>query len=538
MEFRAEAFVSRSLRNPTVRGCPVCLREDVEAYDDPPLEAMVMRGDWQFREVVLCLRHHHPLVPLWTAAHPSDRHDIGARLNEIAHDLMAGKLDQQIQSPTPYDFWLDGRLENGRDATWLAQHDLYSAASFCRILGRELLRLDSPADVGEISLEMRSRARGFEVASKGEASILAALKELMQFAISRNLEITGALGDLFYRRKSSVSFDLDCFAPFHRILRQFAVENWPIETGGFVYGKPFPERILHSVRTASTETGLGRDLLGQLLVEVGAVDPKDNRPEAWKTFPVKEYALFLSEVPSWLGSLEIRQAMGASRREFNTLVQDQVLTPRTRLPNVKKIWCPSDGMELVANLKAAASPITKEDDNWEKLQDAKNRSGISVGALIGAIRSGDLQVGARDGQTGYQSICVLKQEVDRLARPTGTPRPEDCLPASSFERSIGLRTKGRFLALVRKGHTPATRMRHPTTGAWQYFMTEADIAAFHHRFMTLSSMANEFGSHRHTYLTTLRFADVAPFAPDGEDYGHLYLRTDIEPVLRRHRLIT
>ncbi len=240
----------------------MCLREDVEAYDGPPLEAMIMRGDWQFRGVVLCLRHHHPLVPLWTAARPSDRHDIGAHLNEIAHDLIAGKLDRQLQSPTAYDFWLDSRLENGRDATWLAQHGLYSAASFCRILGRELLSLESPTELNEISLEMRSRARGFEVASKGEASILAALKELMQFAISRKLKITGALGDLFYRRKSSISFDLDCFAPFHRILRQFAIENWPIETGEFVYGKPFPERILHSVRSASTEIGIGRDLLG------------------------------------------------------------------------------------------------------------------------------------------------------------------------------------------------------------------------------------------------------------------------------------
>ncbi|WP_324755182.1 hypothetical protein [Roseovarius sp. Pro17] len=205
---------------------------------------------------------------------------------------------------------------------------------------------------------------------------------------------------------------------------------------------------------------------------------------------------------------------------------------------VKEIWCLSDGMELVANLTAAASPIAKEDDNWEKLQNAKNRSGIPVGTLIAAIWSGDLQVGATDGQTGYQSICVLKQEVDRLARLTGAPRPEDFRTASSFERATGLRAKGRFLALVRKGHTPATRMRHPTTGIWQYFMTEADIAAFHHRFMTLSSMADEFGGHRRTYLTALRSTEVAPFAPDGEDYGHLYLRNDIESVLRRRGLIT
>lgn len=61
--------------------------------------------------------------------------------------------------------------------------------------------------------------------------------------------------------------------------------------------------------------------------------------------------------------------------------------------------------------------------------------------------------------------------------------------------------------------------------------------AFHRRFMTLSSPAKEFGGQRHTYLAALQSGDVEPFAPDGEDYGHLHLRKDVEPVLRRHKLI-
>ena len=68
-------------------------------------------------------------------------------------------------------------------------------------------------------------------------------------------------------------------------------------------------------------------------------------------------------------------------------------------------------------------------------------------------------------------------------------------------------------------------------------MTEANIVAFRNRFMTLATMAKEFGGHRHTYLAALRAANVAPFAPDGNDYGHLYLRKDVELVLRRQNLI-
>jgi hypothetical protein len=43
--FRGEAFVSRAVRNPKVRGCPVCLQEDANASNGTPLTKMAMRGD-------------------------------------------------------------------------------------------------------------------------------------------------------------------------------------------------------------------------------------------------------------------------------------------------------------------------------------------------------------------------------------------------------------------------------------------------------------------------------------------------------------
>ena len=33
MTFRGEVFVTRALRNPRIRGCPICLREDADAHD-------------------------------------------------------------------------------------------------------------------------------------------------------------------------------------------------------------------------------------------------------------------------------------------------------------------------------------------------------------------------------------------------------------------------------------------------------------------------------------------------------------------------
>lgn len=62
-------------------------------------------------------------------------------------------------------------------------------------------------------------------------------------------------------------------------------------------------------------------------------------------------------------------------------------------------------------------------------------------------------------------------------------------------------------------------------------MTEDDVEAFHARFLTLPTMAVEFGEHRRTLLARIRAAGIKPFGPDDQDYGHLYLRESVEPVL-------
>lgn len=123
-KFRGEIYMSRALRNPIVRGCPICLREDAEDAEDAGKSgsaAMIMRGHWQMRAVNLCIKHTHPLVILWTTPAPRERYDIGARLAEIETQILNGSLDQPIQSVTAYDLWLDRRIAEGVDETWLKE---------------------------------------------------------------------------------------------------------------------------------------------------------------------------------------------------------------------------------------------------------------------------------------------------------------------------------------------------------------------------------------------------------------------------------
>lgn len=103
--FRNEVFSSRSLRNPTIKGCPACLRQD--ANDHPsPFATMYIRGDWQIRENDICIQHKKQLVPLWTQPNLVTRNSIGDRLQEIMTDIMSGAIDGQSCEPSEFDFWL------------------------------------------------------------------------------------------------------------------------------------------------------------------------------------------------------------------------------------------------------------------------------------------------------------------------------------------------------------------------------------------------------------------------------------------------
>ncbi|MGY6410378.1 MAG: hypothetical protein ACXIUV_05050, partial [Alkalilacustris sp.] len=320
------------------------------------------------------------------------------------------------------------------------------------------------------------------------------------------------------------------FGAFRDLLREKILSVWPVDPGTELLGEAIEARRLHSVATAAREAGIGPALMEQFLVEAGAVTADDPRPAARKTFAAAPHADLLRMIPELVGSMTMRRAMGASVAAFAALAEDGVIRPRTAL-DIKAPWHPDDGRVLVAELGALASPVVDDDPAWEQIQRAKVRTGLGVGAIIGAARAGRLQLGRSPDREGYDGILVRRNEVDRMAPIQTTPTTDGLVAAASFGRSIGLRDGGRFLALVAAGHTPARRKTHPRTGVERFYLSTDDIAAFHRRFVTLTTLAAERGTHRNTIAAKLKAAGVQPFAPDGADFGQIWLRGEAEPAL-------
>ncbi|WP_164512403.1 TniQ family protein [Oceaniglobus ichthyenteri] len=534
MTFRDEVFVSRALRNPVMRGCPVCLREDAMQSDGPMAATMVLRGDWQMREANICLRHNHLLVALWTFENPRERYNIAARLSEIGCIILSGKYDLPAVEPTPYDIWLDGRLKDGRDDTWLSGHPLFAATTFCRLLGQAILS-DKGAD--DDVPPGAHHAAAFEIAKQGEHAIR---KSLARIAHACDAEPRKAYGSLFLR----LNFEyVEEFAPYRRLLRDVILDNWPIAAGEDLLGEVVEVRRRNSLTTASQETGIGVETLEQFLVEAGALPGDDDRPPRRRLFDARKYADLLSAIRSLVAPIAMREAIGATKMELEAFEDEGLLVPRTRVAKVKKPWRISDGVDFVAGLCERAVPIAGNDPGWETLLVSRKRTRVSLRDQVEAIHDKRLTPGKLAGVRGLHGLVVRKSEVDRLrsSRPGGSRSTAEndadggqpaLMSAAEFGRSVGLRDHGNFISLIEAGHTPAVRQTNPKTGRQQYWLSAEDIACFHGRFVTLTTLSDETGRHRNNLKSLLKASRVARFAPGDQDFGAVFLREEAIAALQ------
>lgn len=533
MSFRGEMLVSRALRNPEIRGCPVCLREDAAAHDGPNVARMVMRGDWQMREANICVRHHHPLVPLWTCKKPRDRYDFAARLREIEADILTGLLDQLESPPSAYDYWLDDRLETGRDNTWFKGQPLFASTTFCRLLGQAVLGVHA---VDDAHFRAACHAAGFDIAQRGEIAIREALDKIAAAATGHLDEPNKAFGVLYPALNRDYAEEKG-FAPFRRILRECILDHWSIAPGKAVLGEVITERRLHSVATAANEIGVGAQVIEPFLIEAGAIARQDDRPQSRRVFDAQTHAALLSKIPTLVGPTAMRKAMGATKGELAALKEEGLLVPRIGVAKVKNPWRIADGTELVSELVSMAVPVAQNADNWETLLLARYRMKTSLSDLITAVREGQLQVGQREGVQGFHGIVVSKSEVDDLpAKYLSGKSPEEMelpgvMSAAEFGRSVGLRDNGNFIALIEAGHMPAVQCTNPKTGRSQYRLNAEDISSFHRRFVTLPTLSKETGYHRNTVKNLLTRFRVTRFCPGGKDFGPIYLRSEAPKAL-------
>lgn len=528
MQFRNEQVVSRAVVNPTIRGCPECLREDTAFSDHAATDGMVIRGDWQFRHVAVCIWHRIALAPLWTETRQASRFDFSTWLRRLLPNLMDGRVDAETAEVTAYDQWLDTRLSSATDPTWLAQFPIDVAAQVCQLLGGELMRRQIvPAG---FSADSPARAVGFEVAQQGPEAIREALRQLADRASGPNDESRKAFGRLHDWLSNSALED-HRYDPFRDMLREVVLDVWPVAAGTKVLGVSLDKRLRHSVVTAAEEARVSPALMRRLLIAEGAVQEDDPRPDARLTFPTEALAPLLAAIGRLVGPRELARRLGCGEHQLEALALAGVLTPRFPPEATRRAWDPAEAERLLADLSHGAESIAATDTDWEHVHRAALRARVGIDVVIAAIRAGQIASGRHSDLKGYAAIFVRKEEVDAVIRP---PKPAH-QTMSDFAREVGLAKNGAFRRLVEHGHASVTVLYNPQTRRHDRYVTPEDAAAFYARFTTHKLLSTTLGESSREVALRLRKAGIPRFRPGGEDLGPIYRVEDVAPVMRNWR---
>jgi len=536
IQYRREFIPSRALRSPVIRGCPLCLLADIEAQPSAPLKAMTYRGNWQLAYTKVCTLHGHPLVPLWEEKTPSKRCDFQARFSDLLGAPVLAYPTTSSYQVTAYDHWLHQRLQTGKDETWFQAHTIFAASRLCLHIGQQIIR-HNIAGPFRTEGEERPEVVGFNALREEPSRLPEVLNALAAAASDPGNGPKKAFGALHPMLNRDYA-DADEFAEFRNILSACIPNNWPHAPGDVVLGHVVKERRIHSVASAAKEIGVWEELLDRVLTENGAFCDGDQRPPTRKTFDAIRFNDLIQDIPRWAGPKAICKTLGATKNQFQRLVEQGLLTPTIRDPKVQARWRPRQAQDLLETLINASVAIPQDAAGWIPLHNAGGQVQGGLKRLIDEIIAGTLPLGYRSDQRGYRSLRVPKAKVIAFSANRPKTVAFECLTAVAYARSIGFRQKGAFLAFVQDGHSTATLVEHPNTNQLTYIMTDEDINAFKAHFTTITILSAETGLHRNTVRHALKVAGIHPFSQSGRDYGGIYVREDAVQAASEKRLNT
>ena len=505
-----------------MRCCLACLAEDV-AEDGQPTNLPAIRAEWSHDLNFVCPRHGTWLTTLWTEGDIRRRWDTAARFSETDwhHEAAA---EYRVAA---YDLWLASRFRGQPGSTWLDRFDFQAAIDVCDLLGRSLVRDKFPQlrDMTDVDRHAAICA-AFGILSEGEEAFRAVLSEMQRGGGSPNDGPSRRFGVLYANLDRYLTGA--AYEPFRAILRDNIFETWPIASEQAVLGETLPARRLHSVVTASKETGVPRDRLRAILATNGYVTPRGQGTfAAWELFDANKAKDFLARAAKAVTLKDILVLLNMSKSQVDTLRAAGFLKPSFEGEGLAPLWDPDEAHAFLSDFLNDAVQVSNGDPEWEQVSAAGLRLRVPPGEILQMHLDGRLsRLGRLQGAAGYRSLMVNTDEL--IAARTGT---EDLLNMETFAKTVGLRwPAARRLVLL--GLTPSTELRNPASGAMQRYIAPADLRAFHQRYATLMTLSDELGRAWQGVSHLLKVKRVPRVQVDGKDFGQLYAREDLRDVLQ------
>ncbi|WP_419951735.1 TniQ family protein [Methylobacterium sp.] len=529
--FRGQTMLRSMMRRSRYFACPACIAEDIAASKLAPECAVYGRAFWQFAPIRACPTHGIALQPIGEARLPSEFHDF-ARGVRPALDHLDRLVGQAVSiEPSRAQAYLIGRFEgHTRAPLWLDNLAWHVAARVCEMLGAVSifgptvpLRTLTDADwhrAGDV---------GFGIAQSGEAGVRAFLSDLQATNPSSWNAVDGAQA-MFGRLYQWLAFGAPHadFDPIRDVMFRHIVETTPIAPGETLFGRRVEYRSVHSIRTASQDTGRHPKTLRKILLAQGVIDRDDDGSlDHHVRFDAAQTQALLAHHEDAVSIKGLETYLNTGRVQAKILVKHGFIEPlhsHSSAQRQRPTFSTADLDHFLYMLTDRAVPATNPAPPIVNIPGAAKRANCGAHEVIRLILDRKLGwVGQDEAVPGYLGILVNADEVKRFVHG----KTLDGLTARAIEKRLKTSTKV-VTGLIEKGYLPTQTCINPINRCPVQIVENAVVDAFDRKYILLAEMANIFETIPVVMMRRLEDAGIKPAITRIEVGATFYLRERIQ----------
>lgn len=531
---RGEVITRAGLRREGRRICAACIRDDIRTSPLPHGAAAWHRCSWKVVHLRTCPVHRLAMTELPPATHSASQRDLFKFFTPHV-DRIDEFVDASIsRAPSTLEAYLIARLE-GRTATGglLDALPFYAAAKTCEMLGIASLAAGRAPNLRRLDSEEWHRAgqRGFEIVAGGpdEVQRYLTLLRASRTGERRGWKTASAYYGLLHHWLAHECND-SAYDPLREAIELNLVENVPFTPGYEPFGRPLVGRKVHSVWSATMETGVHTARLRKVLAFTGHISSDHSRHRANDVlFDAVAAKDLIRRLGSSLTFRELVQYLGPDRVLTQILIKAGHIQPVVEGPESivgYTLYAREDVDAFLGAIRRGGHAVTDVPAGAYPIKVAAKKASTTALRVIGLILDRKLDwIGCLEGAHAFHGVLVDLEEVRRLVRGpelAGYPPREAGRRMKVSERSI--------YELIERGLIGTVSQEHPTGHRRVRVVPFAELARFRETYVSLFEASRDLDLHHLVLRRRLTAASVLPVCDPHACGVTLYLREQVEAL--------
>lgn len=524
---RGEKLLRTSIRRAHVFICPTCLKADIQGSKLPPDQAAYGRIFWRLAALHTCPAHG---VALREIAHAdaASLYDFSLLVRPRLHELDQLEASASRRPASGLERYLVDRLDKRLSCpSWIDGLDLFAVIKVAEMFGVAAM-FSRKQNLKTLTVEdwRAAGAKGFDIIRNGEPCIRDFLAQMHgNYRESRvpNEGPHARFGKL-YEWLAAVG-DQPAYIPVRNLLHRCIAGIMPLGPGDTIFGQPIQERLLHSIRTASLETGMHPMPLRRALEATGFIRADQKHLKDHRIlFDAKSAAPILTQLTGAISLKETETYLNAGRVHTKLLLDHGFIKPLLgdAAKNFKTLLFATTKLDqFMLDLLSTAQPVSAVPPGMFPIATAAKHAQCSAMDIVRLLLARKLkQVAALVGTQGYASVLVTMTEVRDHFRKPGLPG----MTAHQVMTALGT-FHAVVRALIDHGALPATRVIHPATRRPVSLVKRTDLDAFNDKYISLADLSKTLCKHPRTVRRELECKSIHP-APelDKKTFGIVFYR--------------